>query len=241
MNKGRIIIVDDEPLTRKSLYEILRHLGFSVSCAASGTEALDLLKQENPDIVITDLKMPDFSGLDLLKKIKEINASIAVIIITAYGSIDGAVEAMKCGAFDYVTKPILDNEINIIIDRILEQKKILEENQLLRKQLIGAKRRKFFSLIGQNRRMQSIYNLIETIAPTNASVFIQGESGTGKRLVAQAVHFSASQRKDKPFIEVSCGALPETLLESELFGHVDRKSTRLNSSHTDISRMPSSA
>ncbi len=220
MNKGHILIVDDEPLTRKSLYEILKKRDYSVSCVASGVEALSFLEKNHLDIVITDLKMPQISGIELLKKIKEKDSNIAVVLITAYGSIDSAVEAMREGAFDYITKPILDNEINIVIERIFEQKTILEENRLLKKQLAGIKRTKFYNLIGQNQRMQSIYNLIETIAPTNASVLIAGESGTGKRLIAQAIHFSDYNRKTKPFVEVSCGALPETLLESELFGHV---------------------
>ena len=220
MNKGRILIVDDEPLTRKSLYEILKKRGFDVSGAASGEEALSVLIKEKPDIVITDFKMHGISGIGLLKEIKKIDSGIAVILITGYGSIDSAVEAMKEGAFDYITKPILDDEIMIVIERIFEQKRVLEENRLLKKQLVGTKRARFYDLIGHNQRMQSIYNLIETIAPTNASVLIQGESGTGKRLIAQAIHKSDVYRKDKPFIEVSCGALPENLLESELFGHV---------------------
>ncbi|OPX28865.1 MAG: hypothetical protein B1H08_05130 [Candidatus Omnitrophica bacterium 4484_171] len=220
MNKGHILIVDDEPLTRKSLYEILKKRGFDVAGAASGEEALGIISKERPDIVVTDFKMPGISGIGLLKEIKKIDSGIAVIIITGYGSIDSAVEAMKEGAFDYITKPILDDEIMIVIERIFEQKHILEENRLLRKQLVETKRARFYNLIGHNQRMQSIYNLIETIAPTNASVLIQGESGTGKRLIAQAIHKSDPHRKDRPFIEVSCGALPETLLESELFGHV---------------------
>ena len=220
MSKGRILIVDDEPLTRRSLYEILKKRGYTVSCVDSGQEAITHLSKEKPDVVITDLKMPGIDGIELLKRVREIDSDIAVVLITAYGSIDSAVEAMKEGAFDYITKPILDNEINIVIERIFEQKSILEENRLLKKQLEGIKRSRFYNLIGQNQRMQSIYNLIETIASTNASVLISGESGTGKRLIAQAIHQSDATRKDKPFIEVSCGALPETLLESELFGHV---------------------
>jgi len=220
MDKGHILIVDDEPLTRKSLYEILKKRGFDVSGAASGEEALSVLTKDKPDIVITDFKMSGISGIGLLKEIKNIDSGIAVILITGYGSIESAVEAMKEGAFDYITKPILDDEIMIVIERIFEQKCILEENKLLKKQLVSTKRGRFHGLIGHNQRMQSIYNLIETIAPTNASVLITGESGTGKRLIAQAIHRSDIHRKDKPFIEVSCGALPETLLESELFGHV---------------------
>jgi DNA-binding NtrC family response regulator len=216
----KILVVDDEPLTRKSLYEILRHNGYSVSCAAEGNEALSLIEQEQPDIVITDLKMPHMDGITLLRKIKEMDSDIAVVLMSAYGSIETAVSAMKEGAFDYITKPILDSEISIVIERIFEQRRILDENKFLRKRLEESKRSKFHDIIGRNEAMQKIYSLIETIAATNASVLIQGESGTGKRLIAQAIHCSDPNRKDMPFIEVSCGALPETLLESELFGHV---------------------
>jgi len=220
MSNRRILIVDDEPLTRKSLYEILRFEGYSVSCASNAKEALSLIDTERPNIVITDLKMPDIDGLQLLKEIKLIDNDIAVVLITAYGSVESAVEAMKEGAFDYITKPILDSEIKIVIKRIFEQKRILEENRFLKRRLADTKRVKFHSIMGQNPNLQRIYSLIETIAPTNAGVLIQGESGTGKRLIAQAIHNSDPTRKDKPFVEVSCGALPENLLESELFGHV---------------------
>ncbi len=213
-------MVDDEPLTRKSLYEILRHKRFTVFPAATGEEALELVRKEEPAVVITDLKMPGMTGIDLLRRIKNINPEIEVVLITGYGSVESAVEAMKEGAFDYITKPILDDEITLVLERIFEKKRIIEENRLLKECLDENQRGRFHNIIGQNLSMQRIYSLIETIAPTNASVLIQGESGTGKRLIAQAIHYSCPSRKDKPFMEVSCGALPETLLESELFGHV---------------------
>ncbi len=220
MSNKRILIADDEPLTRQSLYEILKLEGYSVSCAADGREALSLVEANHPDIVISDLKMPKLGGLELLREVKAIDGNISVLLMTGYGSIDTAVEAMKEGAFDYITKPILDKEIKIIIQRIFEQKRILDENKFLKKKLERDSRHKFYDITGQNYKMRKIYNLIETVAPTNANVLIQGQSGTGKRLVAHAIHSSDSIRKDKAFIEVSCGALPETLLESELFGHV---------------------
>lgn len=220
MSARSILIVDDEPLTRKSLYEILRQKGYSVACAENGKEALEIIARTRPAIVISDLKMPHIDGLSLLKRIKDIDKDIAVLLMTAYGSIESAVEAMKEGAFDYITKPILDNEITLVIERIFDQRAIVEENKALKKKLERNKRVQFHSLIGQNSRMQAIYDLIETIAPTNASVLIEGESGTGKRLVAHAIHYSDPYRKSKPFVELSCGALPENLLESELFGHV---------------------
>ena len=219
-NNRRILIVDDEPLTRKSLYEILKFQGYKVATSSDGEEACRMIEESSPDIVISDLKMPKIDGLDLLKRIKTTHPDTAVILMTAYGSIENAVSAMREGAFDYITKPIIDNEIKIIIQRVFEQKKILEENKLLKKQLSESSRKSFHDLFGSNHKMQRIYSLIETVAPTNATVLIQGGSGTGKRLVAQAIYKSDPNRKNKPFVEVSCGALPENLLESELFGHV---------------------
>ena len=185
-----------------------------------GEEAVGLLEKEHPDIIISDFKLPGMNGLTLLQKTRSICPDIAFVLITAYGSIESAVEAMREGAYDYITKPILDNEIRIVIERILKQKEILEENKILKKKLAGVERTKFYQMIGQNKKMQKIYDLIEAVSSTNATILINGESGTGKRLVAHAIYASDARRKKKPFIEVSCGALPENLLESELFGHV---------------------
>jgi len=220
MSKGHILIVDDEPLTRKSLYEILRFAGYSAAIAADAEEGLAMLDTEKPDVVISDFKLPGLNGVEFLRKAKETYPDIAFVLVTAFGSIENAVDAMKEGAFDYITKPILDNEIKIVIKRILKQKSIMDENRFLKKKLASMDKKKFHGIIGQNRTMQKIYNLIEAVSSTNATVMIQGESGTGKSLIAGALHASDAQRKDRPFIEVSCGALPENLLESELFGHV---------------------
>ena len=220
MSNKHILIVDDEPLTRRSLYEILKFQGYKVSTSDNGEDAYGVIERESPDVVISDLKMPKIDGLALLKKIKTTHPDTAVILITAYGSIENAVAAMREGAFDYITKPIIDNEIKIIIQRVFDQKQIIDENKFLKKQLSDTSRESFHNILGGNHKMQKIYSLIETVAPTNATVLIQGESGTGKRLVAYAVHYSDPIRKDKPFVEVSCGALPENLLESELFGHL---------------------
>ena len=221
MDSKRILIVDDEPLTRKSLFEILKFDGYQVSMASNGQEALDGIADNGiPDVVISDLKMPEIDGLTLLRTLKSKYPDTAVVLMTAYGSIENAVEAMKEGAFDYVTKPIVDSEIKIVIQRIFKQRQLLEENKILRKKLAATTRCHFHSIIGQNIKMQKIYSLIETVAPTNATILIQGESGTGKRLVAHALHHSDKSRKENNFVEVSCGALPETLLESELFGHI---------------------
>jgi DNA-binding NtrC family response regulator len=216
----RILIVDDEPLTRQSLYEILKFEGYKVNTANNGLEALESIEKSPPDIMITDMKMPGMDGIELLKQVKLKGLDIAVILITGYGSIETAVEAMRKGAFDYITKPILDSEIKVVIQKIINQQELIKENRLLREKLAATSRQQFHNIIGQNLKMQKIYEMIEVVANSNATILLQGESGTGKRLIAQAIHQSDLSRRDKPFIEVSCGALPETLLESELFGHV---------------------
>lgn len=214
-----ILIVDDEPLVRRSLSEFLTLEGYTVSSAGNGREALDLLKNYNADIVITDIKMPDTDGLQLLKQIKKNHPETPVILMTGYGSIENAVAAIKEGAYDYVTKPIVDSDIKIVIERLFTQKQLQEENVKLKEQLTSSQRERFLNIIGKDEKMQKIYTLIEAIATTRATVLIHGESGTGKRLVAHAIHNYNEQERDKPFVEVSCGALTETLLESELFGH----------------------
>jgi len=220
-NGCRILIADDEPLIRKSLYEILRADGYCASMACDGEEALDKIEEKGFDIVITDMKMPKLGGMELLKKIKSKKPNIEVILITGYGNIENAVEAMKVGAFDYVTKPIVDSEIKIIIKKIIERNQLLQENYDLRKKLSSTSQKdRFHNLIGADSAMQKIYTMIEAIANSRATVLLTGVSGTGKRLAAQAIHANDSMRKNNPFVEVSCGALPETLLESELFGHV---------------------
>jgi DNA-binding NtrC family response regulator len=215
-----ILIVDDEPLIRKSLYEILKIAGFDASAAANGEEAVSLLGKKPFDIVITDMKLPKISGLELLMFIKKTCPQTEVILITGYGSIETAVEAMKKGAFDYVTKPIVDDEIKLLIDKIIEKKSLLQENLNLRQLASKSKRSAFYGIIGSSPGMHAVFNLIESVADTNATIMITGESGTGKGLVARAIHQCDPKRKDMPFVEVSCGALSETLLESELFGHV---------------------
>ena len=215
-----VLIVDDEPLIRKSLFEILRIEGYRVQMAASGEEAVNLLSKAKADIVVTDLKLPQMSGIDLLEKIKKITPQTEVILMTGYGTIESAVEAMKKGAFNYITKPINDQEIKITIHKIVEKRKILEENESLRRMLAKERRDHLFDLIGSSGKMQEVYHIIDSVASSNATILISGESGTGKGLVARAIHGIDQIRKDRPFVEISCGALTETLLESELFGHV---------------------
>ncbi len=215
-----ILIVDDEPLIRSSLGELLTISGYSVSTAANGKEALEILKDYTADIVIADMKMPVMDGIQLLKKVKANYPETPVIVISGYASIENAVEAMKEGAYDYVTKPIVDSEIKIVIERLLKQRQLQEENVRLKEQLSTSQKERFCNMVGKSQSMQKIYNLIEAITSTRATVLIHGESGTGKRMIAHAIHKCNELERGKPFVEVSCGALTETLLESELFGHV---------------------
>lgn len=214
-----ILVVDDEPLVRRSLSEFLTLEGYTVSSAANGREALNILKDYLADIVITDMKMPDLDGLHLLRQIRQDFPSTSVIMVTGYGSIENAVEAIKEGAFDYITKPIIDNEIRLVLERLVKQKELLEENIKLKEQISAVTRERFYNIVGKDEKMQKIYNLIEAICTTRSTVLIHGESGTGKHLFAHAIHECNELERGKPFVEVSCGALTETLLESELFGH----------------------
>lgn len=218
MLKERIIVVDDNDDERELLAEILSTEGYNVIPLNDGKKTLQKLKELPVNIVITDLKMPGLDGLQLLSIIKESYPNVDVILVSGYGTIGDAVEAMKYGAFEYVTKPIRINELKIIVRKVMEQQMLKEENRMLRKKL-ESKNGVCNMIIGRESKMQEIYHLIETVADSNTNILIRGESGTGKRVVAQAIHYN-SYRKDRPFVEVSCGALPETILESELFGHV---------------------
>ena len=218
--KINILVVDDEPLVRRSLSEFLTLEGYCVSTASNGREALEILKSYTADIVITDIKMPELTGIQLLQQIRLNYPDIAVIFITGYGSIENAVEAMKEGAFDYITKPIIDNEIRIVLGRLIKQKLLVEENIKLKEEISATRKDHFLDIVGKDEKMQKIYTLIEAIATTRSTVLIHGESGTGKHMIAHAIHDCNELERGKPFVEVSCGALTETLLESELFGHV---------------------
>ncbi len=215
-----IMVVDDEPLIRESLYEIFKIEGFRASMAASAEDALEKLDKSPVDIIITDLMLPKMSGLELLREVKTHHDPTEVIVITGFGSIETAVEAMKNGAFDYITKPINDSEIKLIIGKIVEKLKLVQENTQLKNLIAKDKRQSFAGMIGSSEKMQSVYNIIDSVASTNATILITGESGTGKGMVAKGIHMCDEKRKNKPFVEISCGALSETLLESELFGHM---------------------
>jgi two-component system NtrC family response regulator len=216
MDPFTILVVDDEAAQRELLGGFLAKRGWSVELVASGTEALAILHRTTVDLVLADYKIPGLSGIDLLKAAKQLNPEIAVILITAYGSIASAVEAMKAGAYDYLTKPIELDELVHLINRIAERQRLLAEVRELRTQL--RERYRFEGIIGESGAMQAVLSLVARVAPTPATVLIRGESGTGKELIAKAIHYN-SPRRDKRFLKVNIAALPETLLESELFGH----------------------
>lgn len=205
---------------RTSLYELLRHEGYSVEMASDGQEALQRFEKESFSIVIADLKMPRMNGIQLLQALKRKSPEVAVILVTGFGAIQTAVEAMKLGAYDYITKPLSDGEVQHVVQKVCREKALLRENETLRHQLAASGVDHFHQMVGSHPSMQKIYSMIEAIASTKATVFIRGESGTGKGLIARAIHKSDPNRKDQPWVEVSCGALPETMLESEIFGHV---------------------
>ena len=213
----RILVVDDDQIIVESLVEFLKLEGYDAVGAASFGQAIKALGRQPFYLVITDVTMPEADGFELLRVIKQRYPEIVVIMITGYGTIESAVEAIKMGAYDYLTKPIIDDEIRLVIERALKQQSLIRENQSLRQQL--DMRYGLDSIVGHNYKMLKIFDLIEAVAESRATVLIQGDSGTGKSLVARAIHHR-SDRRDKPFIEISCGAIPETLLESELFGHV---------------------
>ena len=208
-----ILVVDDELSMREFLNILLEKEGYAVTTASDATSALDQLKDQDFDLVISDIKMPGLGGLSLLEKIKEMNSSTPVIMITAYASPENAVIAMKNGAFDYITKPFKVDEIIKIV------KSAVSATHIPKSDTIPATTDSFEGIIGNSQEMLKIYNLISRIAPTPASILIYGESGTGKELVAQAIH-NVSKVHDKPFVPITCSAIPESLLESELFGHV---------------------
>ncbi len=211
-----ILIVDDEKNYPMIIGELLQEEGYASLTASSGMEALDILNHELIDLVLTDVKMPGMSGIQLLEKIKELKPDIPVIIMTAYGSVEKAVEAMHKGAYTFILKPFENQALIAHIAKALSVYKIVQENSILREAITS--RYSFDNIIGKSKPMQEIYEIIKKVAPSNASVLIEGESGTGKELVAKSIHYN-SPRNSNPLIAVNCSAFAETLLESELFGH----------------------
>ncbi|MCS7305537.1 MAG: sigma-54 dependent transcriptional regulator [Thermoguttaceae bacterium] len=218
MRRPSLLLVDDDRHLLGSMGQWLREQGYEVDVASQYTEAAAALQRKAYDIALVDIRLgegPD--GFDLLQYCRKIRPDTAVIMITGYGTVEAAVEAIRAGAFDFLTKPLIDQELEMALERALRQREVLQENKNLKAQLDA--RFGLENIVGRDHRMQRVYEMIESIADTRATVLITGESGTGKSLVARAIH-RRSSRRDKPFVEVACGALPETLLESELFGHV---------------------
>ena len=214
--KISILVVDDEESVRDSLFNWFIEDGYRVECAENATKALSMLESDSFDIILADIKMPGMDGLEMLKRIKTLRKDSIVIIMTAFATVDTAVQALKDGAFDYVTKPFDPDDLSHLIRNASKQISLLEENEILKEKVISLEN--IEDLIGNSQAMQQVLNEIESVAQSNASVIITGESGTGKELVARAIHAN-SPRKFFPMVSVHCGALSESLLESELFGH----------------------
>ncbi len=217
MKNPTLLLVDDDRLILESMGGWLREQGYQVDVASTRAEALKALGRKTYAIVLTDLRLGDGDGFDVLDRAKQLSPQTEVILVTGYGTVDMAIEAIRKGAFDLLTKPLIDEELELSLERALNRRQVLAENQNLREQLdlrFGLE-----NVVGHDRRMLKLFDLINSVADSKTTVLITGESGTGKSMIARAIH-RRSGRREKPFVEVACGALPETLLESELFGHV---------------------
>src|SRR5438067_4492633 len=215
--KPRLLVLDEDRIILQSLGQFLRREGYDVRTSDDPEDALDILETNSIELLLADINMPGIRPGEFLRDIRRRFPHVVVIVITGYGSIEGAVEATKIGAFDYLTKPIVDDEIRVVVEKAVRQQSLLFENQTLRQQLdlrFGLE-----NIVGHDYKMLKIFDLVGAVADSRTTVMMSGESGTGKSLLARAIHYR-SPRRDKPFVEVSCGALPETLLESELFGHM---------------------
>ena len=211
-----VIIIDDEKSLLDLLSVVFRKEGYGVKTALSAAKAFEIIDREDIDLVVTDIKMPEKDGMEVLRHVRETRPDVPVVMITAYGSINQAVETLKAGALDYVVKPFDVEELKIIVARGLAERRLKQENIRLKRDL--KERYSFENMIGKSRAMQEIYTLIEKVAGTDSTVLVTGESGTGKEMAARAIHFQ-SGRRDNQFVSINCAALPENLLESELFGH----------------------
>ncbi|MDA7528000.1 sigma-54 dependent transcriptional regulator [bacterium] len=216
-NQGSLIVVDDDRHICEAMADYLRSLGHRTETAMTCRSALDRIKKFNFQVVICDVNLPDQDGFQLLEWVTANKPDTSVILLTGYGTIESAVEAIRLGAFDYLTKPVIDDELNFSIQRALGQRQIVEENKKLKQQL--NEKHGISNIIGRDYKMAKMFDLLESVSDTRTTVLILGENGTGKTMTARAIH-QLSSRKDKPFVEVACGALPDSLLESELFGHV---------------------
>jgi len=216
-NEKSVLIVDDDKIILDSLCEFLSLEGFQTKGSKTLNSAVAELQNQNYSLVITDINLPDGDGFMLLDTVRNEHPQTVVIVITGYGSIDGAVKAIKRGAYDYLTKPIIDDELRLAVERAIKQQSLMSENESLRLQL--EQKYSFENIISHDYKMAKIFDLIEAVADSTTTILMTGPSGTGKSILARAIH-QRSSRRNKPFVEVSCGAIPETLLESELFGHV---------------------
>ncbi|GAB4331187.1 MAG: sigma-54 dependent transcriptional regulator [Candidatus Abyssubacteria bacterium] len=216
MSMDTILLVDDDLSLRKVLQFNLEQEGYEVICASDGTEAIKLFEEHSPDLTITDLKMPGMDGIELIRKIKRRDIESLVIMITAFGTVDNAIEAMKLGAYDYITKPFNRDELRIVVRRALDMRTLRARTRFLESQLID--RFSFENIIGASPKMAQVFDMVRRVAPSDATVLIKGESGTGKELIARALHYNSPRAKGH-FVAVNCSAIPENLLESELFGH----------------------
>ena len=213
----RVLVIEDDETVRDVLRSFLGQKGFEVTLAQNGESGLDLLRAERFDLIFTDLVMPGISGMEVLKEVVALKISVPVVVMTAFGTVQTAVEAMRIGAFDYITKPFNLDELMIVLDKALSVAKLQKENVMLKMQL--KKKYNFKGLIGDAPPMQAVYELIEKIADTDSTVLITGESGTGKELIAKTIHYNNLSRAGGPFVPLNCAAIPRDLLESELFGH----------------------
>lgn len=231
MSTFSILLIDDEPAQLQSMKSFLSRRGFQVFATDNGPDGLEIAKHNPIDLVLTDYRMPEWSGAEVLSNIKELNPDIEVVVITAYGSVEDAVSLMKAGAYDYLSKPIDLDELESLIERVREKRHLIRENRQLKEQL--QERYKFESIISQSGEMEDVLNTAARVANSKATVLVRGESGTGKELIARAIHV-ASPRREDPLVVINIAALPENLLESELFGH--EKGAFTGASETRIGR-----
>lgn len=217
MANDSVLVVEDEEIMRSILRQLLVGAGFDVFTADSAESGLEIFAAKPVDVVLTDIKMAGQTGLDLLDRVKDLDGEAAVVVMTAFSSVDTAVAALRKGAYDYITKPFINEDLVQTVRNAAAQRRLFRENRMLRREL--HKHYNFSDMVGQSEVLKKVFEIVSKVAPTSANVLIQGESGTGKELVARSIHFN-STRSDKPFLAVNCGALTESLLESELFGHV---------------------
>src|SRR5688500_16831281 len=228
---ANLLIVDDEPGMRQLLTHVFGRAGHAVRSAENGAKALELLRREPADLIVSDVKMPDMNGIELLRRLREFSPDAAVVMMTAFATVETAREAFKLGADDFIQKPFDVDELKLIVEKALERLRLLQENNAFRR--AQRERGRLDQIIGHSGKMQAVYQMIETVAAVQSTVLITGESGTGKEMVARAIH-NLSPRSEKPFVSINCGAFTETLLESELFGYVKGAFTGANTNRKGL-------